>query len=464
MIVGFRDWARRAADFITFSSSDPTPVLHFLSPESSSGVEVNYSSAIGIAAFWRAVEVISDSMVEIPVSVMTTAADGQADTVAEGHPLQMLFEGGVNEEMDYTDFTRVTSHQLATYGNSYWKKEYMGNGDIAELIPLEPSQTRPYVTNGVKFYKGVYTNVGAVHGQPATLLAEDVVHIRGMSRTGFYGMSPIEYCRDILGLAIAAPEYGADFFNNGGVPLLALLLDEDAGAMSDKQIRDMQARWSASFGKGRHNRDRDSYTVVEGGKAGPDSSMDVSRGVKVAEGVRDIKMLTIAPNESQFLETRMENVREISRLTGVPPSKLFETSHSTYNNEAEEARAFTEDCLRPQATRIAAALTKQCLEPPYRVQFDFSGLLKPPFKERMEGYAIALDKGIYTLEQVCEMEGLPAPTEEQLQKYMGSGTMGGDMMEGNGNGMGEAGNSDGAGAGGDERSRRNGTEPVRSAF
>ena len=329
-----KQWLQRALGWTGFSSSDPRPVLHFLNNRRA-GVDINYTAVLGIAAFWHGIELISDAMVENPLSVRMDVAEGE-DEVAEEHPMQLLLEDGVNDELDATDFVRMTSHQVKTYGNSYWEIKRDGSGEVTELQGLEPSQTRPYVTRGTKFYDGVYTNVGAVQGVPARLRADQVLHVRGLSRVGFYGMSPIDYCGDTLGLTIAAPRYGANLFASGGIPSLALLLDSEA-ILTDDQIERLQENWSGGI-------DDDSS-----------SEKSKARGVKVAEGVRDVKQLTIAPNESQFLETRMENVREIGRILNIAPSKLYDTSHATMNNESEEARAFVNDCLMPLGKRIAAA-------------------------------------------------------------------------------------------------------------
>lgn len=55
--------------------------------------------------------------------------------------------------------------------------------------------------------------------------------------------------------------------------------------------------------------------------------------------------------DSQFLEHRLEQVREIARVFGVPPHMLFELSRATWSNAEQMGATFLQLCLRPWLDR-----------------------------------------------------------------------------------------------------------------
>jgi HK97 family phage portal protein len=55
--------------------------------------------------------------------------------------------------------------------------------------------------------------------------------------------------------------------------------------------------------------------------------------------------------DSQFLEHRLEQVREIARIFGVPPHMLFELSRATWSNAEQMGATFLQLCLRPWLDR-----------------------------------------------------------------------------------------------------------------
>jgi HK97 family phage portal protein len=55
--------------------------------------------------------------------------------------------------------------------------------------------------------------------------------------------------------------------------------------------------------------------------------------------------------DAQFLEHRLEQVREIARIFGVPPTMIYELSKGTYSNTEQMAASFLQLCLRPWLDR-----------------------------------------------------------------------------------------------------------------
>ncbi|MCY4056649.1 MAG: phage portal protein [Gammaproteobacteria bacterium] len=377
---------RRTVSF-TLGGAIPSEVQKHLIQVSHSQVAVTYATVMGIPAFWRGISLIENAMVNLPFAVHMTTSDGKEEP-APDHPFQALIDGGVHEDLDASGFVRLTAHQVKTYGAAHWGIEYDGGGNLTGLRPIEPATVRPVMRGGERRYTGTYISFDSQSYELFDLPADDVLIIQGLSRTGVVGLSPIQICADALGLAISAPRYAAGLFANGGIPLLVVLFDDDV-YLDERGRLEFEEKWEKK-----------------------------TRGVKGAGGVRDVKMLGLRPDESQLLGTREENVREIGRILDVPPSMLFETSRSTYNNASEEGRAFANNCIIPLGTRIVSGINHRVVEPPYFVKFTYDRLLVPPMKDRFEAYEIGLEKGFMLINQVRQQEGWPDLEGEELEMAM----------------------------------------------
>lgn len=111
---------------------------------------------------------------------------------------------------DGDGMARNDAGHLALRGNAYSEIIYGPRGDITDLVPINPDAVRIQITDaGIPRYQ-----VKDANGRERTLLWSEILHLRGMSATGYVGMSPIEYERASIGEALAAQDYGARFYEN----------------------------------------------------------------------------------------------------------------------------------------------------------------------------------------------------------------------------------------------------------
>ena len=347
-------------------------LLSFLRMPTQAGVDVNETNVIGLSAYWCGVNQIADGLMNMPLSIrrieeggerkrgrehsviaaprfMRQIRQGAVDVVADDHPINALLAGGVFSYLDETDFVRLIAYHLLTHGNSYWKIDSNSRGQVMSLQPLLPERTRPHVNSdsGQIEYQVMATNE---KGDRKTLKDEEVLHFKGLSRDGIYGLSPIRVLREDLGLALAANRYGARFFANDATPSTVLMTESDSLADDEKDL--ILDRW-----------ERD-----QGGEN--------QRSTALLEGGMTFKQIGLPPEDSQFLETRVHSVLDVARMLGCTPTKLYEMSRATFNNVVQENISFGNDTLRPHATRMCAAIDSQLLgnDPNYFCAFDASNM------------------------------------------------------------------------------------------
>ena len=369
------------------------------------GVDVSETNVIGLSAYWCGVNQIADGLMNMPLTIrrieeggkrkrgrehsviaaprfMRQIRQGAVDVVVDDHPVNALLAGGVYSYLDETDFVRLIAYHLLTHGNSYWKIDSNSRGQVMSLQPLLPDRTKAHVNkdSGQIEYKVMATNE---KGDRKTLKDEEVLHFKGLSRDGIYGMSPIQIMREDLGLALAANRYGARFFANDATPTTVLTTESDT--MNEDDMDLILDRWERDQG-GENQR---STALLWG-------------GVKA-------ERIGLPPEDSQFLQTRVHSVLDVARILGCTPTKLYEMSRATFNNVVQENISFGNDTLRPHATRICAAIDSQLLgnDPNYFCAFDASNMQWADQKSRFQAYKIGIDTGFYSKIEARRSEGLP---------------------------------------------------------
>ena len=319
-------------------------------------------------------------MVEVPFSIVQM--EGMDEKVAKQHYMQRLLDNGVGPLYNRNAFVRTVVTHLLTRGAHYSRIRHTNTGIVEALEFLHPWTTSPRIYKGNLVYD---VTTDAETGKVATLPSMEVFHTKGLSLDGINGMDPISTCLTSLGLAISSNKYGANLFANDASPSIILHSNPDT-VWTEAQRQRVKNKWALENSQGN------------------------SRGVALAEGVSHVSQLTIAPNDSQFLETRQEAVRDIARMLGIPPVLLGDPAASTYDNISQLYRAFVTDTLVPLATEITADVDKQLLNPdrPYYARFDFKSALVDAIKDRYVAYSIAtVKKPILSVNEVRRMEGLP---------------------------------------------------------
>jgi HK97 family phage portal protein len=128
------------------------------------------------------------------------------------------------------------------------------------------------------------------------------------------------------------------------------------------------------------------------------------------EGMK-LEKLGIPPNDSQFLESRQHQITEIARWFNLPPHKLKDLSKSSFNNIESEQRSFVSDSLLPWSVLLEQSFNMQLLTPAefrlgYYTKHIFEGLLRGNSAERADFYSKMLDRGVFSINEVRELEDL----------------------------------------------------------
>jgi len=363
---------------------------------SNSGVQVDELRALQTSAVYACVKILAETVASLPLHLFKKGKGGKSE-MAEQHPLFSCLYEMPNDEMTSFEFREMMMTSLLLWGNAYARK-IRKNGHVTELWYLKPqlmTVERDTQTGRIK-----YTYSDDITNQTYEYKPEQIFHIKGLSLDGVTGLSPISQAREAVGLSLATEEYGAKFFGNGARPGGVL---EHPGILKDPEK--LRESWNKVY-QGTRN----------------------SHKVAVLEEGMKYHTIGIAPEDSQFLETRKYQVNEICRIFRVPPHLVGDLERATFSNIEHQSIEFVQHTIRPWLVRWEQAISRSLLDEKERLlyfsRFNVDGLMRGDYKSRMEGYAIGRQNGWLSANDIRHLEDLPPiPKEQGGDAYLVNGNM-----------------------------------------
>jgi HK97 family phage portal protein len=332
------------------------------------GVNVTAQGALRIAAVFRAVSLLANTMAWLPKGVYEFVGD-DGRRPAPQHPLNYVISVSPNERQSAFEFWRLLYVWLCLRSIAF--AQIVVRGTEVQLVPLHPDlMSAPQVlASGAVRY--IFTRQ---NGERVPLIdGQDVWVLRGLTDDGIRGLAMLNLAKDSLGTSMAAQEHAASYYQQG-VNLAGVLSHptrlkpETATAMSE------------NFG------------TYFGGRRG------VGKVPVLWEGM-EFKPLSMTNKDAEFIESlKFFSVTEVARWFGIPPHLLQDTEKSTsWGTGIEEQRSdMTTFTLTPWCALAEAGLRKDLLVDPvrYYAKFNLNALLRGKTYERYQVYEIGIRSGI----------------------------------------------------------------------
>ncbi len=356
---------RREARAETVRSDDPQGLAAFFGIRSMSNT-ANADAVLGnLAVAARCVGIRSEMLASVGLFTFRRTAEGGRER-ADDLPLYGVLHDMWNPNLTAFEGREFLIRELDTKGNAFARIERNTRGQVIALWP------EPWGNVGVeKLASGrLRYRITSSGGGVTILLPEEVLHVRGSTRDGMLGLSPIQIARGALGLALSQSETAGAFAGNmlrpSGIVTFTEKLSNEARGHVRGALEDFQG--STNAGK-----------------------------VMVMDGGAKFERMTFSPDDAEFLDSRKLANEDVARIFGVPPTCVGITDKATYSNTEQEARALVQNALGPLAARIEAAMARCLLTTAGRrtlyIEHDLSALLRGDVQARFEAYRIGREIG-----------------------------------------------------------------------
>lgn len=306
----------------------------------------NPNRAMLLSAVYRCVEVISDSVAELPIKVYSLNNEGYSIEQTK-HPLQSIVNKEPNERMTRFTFMKLMVASMLLKGNAYAFIERI-NGQVKSLTYI-PSDL-VLIKGNVPFGKIHYEVSGFGKVQP-----ENMIHLLNFTYDGINGISTLQHSKNTLGLGADLMNTSDSFFRSGA-NLSGILKVESS--LTTKQKEDIKKSWGNAFN----------------GAGG------ANNGIAVLEGNMSYTPIQVSPADAEMLAFYKMNVVDICRYFGVSPVKAFDLEHSSYSTIEATQLSFLTDTLQPLLEKIELEFERKLFNPAEKermdIKFDTSTLLR----------------------------------------------------------------------------------------
>lgn len=373
-----KNWLTGKSDYPKQKHVSATPYPQRGVGLSYSGITPNVDLALSLSAVWGCVRKISETIATMPIQMFEVTESGGTRAVRYEHPLYYILHDSPNADMTATEFWQVMHACVELNGNAYAEKQMVG-GQLVGLGFLKPSAMHARrLMDGRIEYRYSDSSV------QKTWYDDQILHLKGPSLDGIFGLSPVAYMRNTIGIGLSLEQAAGDVFKNGMRP----------GGI-----------YNIPHNLTKEQRDQ-AYERIEKFKN------DRNGGILVTALGESFSAVQINPEDAQLLASRSWAVEEICRWYGVPPYLVGYTEKSTSWGTGMEQQnlAFLTYALLPRIRREEQAVEKCLLSPTERRRFfirrNYESLLRADSKTRAEVNAMDVRNGIRSRNEVREKENM----------------------------------------------------------
>jgi HK97 family phage portal protein len=344
----------------------------------SAGQNVSEEKALTLSTVFSCVRIISNSFAMIPL-VVYKKLDPRGKERLQNSQSYKLLHDTPNPEQSSFEWRRLMATHMLLWGAGISEIERDANGFPVALWPIPP--WRVTVKRSEIGDKTIFYEILDVNGSKRYILPENIVVFTFFSLSVETWKSPIAIHRETLGSALAVKEYGAKTFGSGINPSAIL-----SGVSFNEE--DTEESIQKKYGAG--------YSGLNSG----------SRLMLLEEGV-NFERVGLPPEDAQYLETRKMDVAEVARIYNVPLYMLNEIEKQTsWGTGVEEQKdGFVTFSMLPIYVQAEQELNRKVIfEKKAFCEFLLAGLLRGTLGKRAEAYKTFVNMGVYSPDDIREME------------------------------------------------------------
>ena len=324
-----------------------------------------------LSAGFAAIDLISSKIASIPIVVKTMSDGKEVD-----HSINHLFDKSIMTK--YMTIKQIMWDTLV-HGNGIALVERNSDGSAKSLTYIpHGSYSIIYEESSHKLY---YLMPLYKKGKVEPV---NVIHIIKNTRDGVNGLPISYYAANAVALASTTDKQAANYFDSG-CSMSGILKSNKI--LSAQQKLDVKSSWNEVHGPSKNG------------------------GIAVIGADMDYISTANNATESQMLESRQFNVKEIARFLGIAPELIGDTTNKVYNSLEQCIQALVNFTLNPLISILEEELNRKCLKPSERGQFYIDlkeeSLLVIDKTSEASYYNTLVSAGIMTVNEARESLGLP---------------------------------------------------------
>ena len=267
---------------------------------SASGVPVSTTTAMRHVAVMACVSILAGDVAKIPLGVYRRLSNGGKEVRTDHYLHRLLREP--NDWQDGFEFKEMLQASLVLRGNGYAVAVRNQRGVPIYLVPIHPDRVGLFEAPTGEVFYAVTRNglheMAMLREQPFLIPARDMFHLRWLPMwNSLMGSSRLSMVRQSIGLSIGLEEHQARFVGQGARTGGVLSTDQK---FANKETREQL---------------REEWQRLQAGSRNSGATAILEQGLKWLP-------LGLTMVDSQFIESRNFQLRDVARAFDVPPYKL----------------------------------------------------------------------------------------------------------------------------------------------
>lgn len=326
-------------------------------------------SATSLSAFFSAMELISNSIAQLPIEVRRN------EEIDKTHPLNFVFK---NMLISKFTFMKMIVTDMILHGNAFAYIERAKDGTPIRLIYCEFGSVNINYNHSAQT---LYYNINFV--RKGRIEPCDVLHFIKNSNNGVNGRSLISYANLVLNLAKATDKAASKYYSSG----CAL-----QGALTIKGTR-----------KNSKEQARQAFEMTHG---------EAGSGLVILDDDMTYTPISSNSKDSQMLEARTFNVKEVARYFNINPILLGDNTGAGYSSIEQANVEYVTHTLQPYVSLIEEELNRKLIKPSeygiVTINLDENYLLKGDKSATATYLNTLVNSGIISRNEARKMLGMKA--------------------------------------------------------
>ena len=343
------------------------------------GSAFNIEDADRIATVYTCIKVLSETLSRMPLNVYKDVGNGKL--VNKDDYRYSLLHYNPNGWTSQQSFFTALEYWRNIKGNSFARIYRGPNGKVKSLELIAPSRVIGYaVTNGELYY-----TIGRAGGGDEVINSSEMLHFKGITKDGIWGLNPIEALRYNLSSSYQGILAIDSFYQNN--------------AMSPKAIKSTVSGVNQKAMLEALNEFNSKYAGAT--KAGMLAALPPNT---------DIVDLSMSFADAEFISTMKFNSQMVAALFGVPPHMVGILEATKFNNVEQMMLDFKVSTLSAIGRLYRQELESKLLSTEERlsgtsIEFNFNALLETDSTTRINNQKTLTQMGVMTINDVCKIEG-----------------------------------------------------------
>ena len=314
-------------------------------------------------------ELISNSIAQLPIEVRKN------EEIDKKHPLNFVFK---NMLISKFTFMKMIVTDMILHGNAFAYIERAKDGTPIRLIYCEFGSVNINYNHSAQT---LYYNINFV--RKGRIEPCDVLHFIKNSNNGVNGRSLISYANLVLNLAKATDKAASKYYSSG----CAL-----QGALTIKGTR-----------KNSKEQARQAFEMTHG---------EAGSGLVILDDDMTYTPISSNSKDSQMLEARTFNVKEVARYFNINPILLGDNTGAGYSSIEQANVEYVTHTLQPYVSLIEEELNRKLIKPSeygiVTINLDENYLLKGDKSATATYLNTLVNSGIISRNEARKMLGMKA--------------------------------------------------------